>query len=155
LSSSQTIKQEVEKEGSHCQANPVAPVLHNRWHQFWTVWLFRCEGASSEIPEISLEIPDFPEILEKSPENPGFTDKFVLNGDFSRLAYSPPLNDIMILSRGMITDLFFSPNAKIHCPLFATLRRIGSITCCMLRTYKRYMGASVHFSHETLYSNPR
>jgi hypothetical protein len=53
------------------------------------VWLFRCEGTSSEIPEISPEIPNFPETPEKSPENPGFTDKFVLSGDFSGLAYSP------------------------------------------------------------------
>jgi hypothetical protein len=86
LSSSQTIKQEVAEEGSHCQANPVAPVLQNRWHQFWAVWLFRCEGASPEIPKISLEIPELPE----TPENLGFTDKFVLSGDFSGLAYSPP-----------------------------------------------------------------
>jgi hypothetical protein len=41
------------------------------------VWLFRCEGASPEIPEISPEIPDFPETPEKIPENLGFTDKFV------------------------------------------------------------------------------
>jgi hypothetical protein len=107
LSSSQTTKQEVEKEGSHCLANPVAPILHNRWHQFWAVWLFRCEGTSPEISEISPGIPDFPEIPEKSPENPGFTDKFVLSGDFSGLAYSPPLDDITILSRGTITNLFF------------------------------------------------
>jgi hypothetical protein len=83
LSSSQTIKQEVAEEGSHCQANPVAPVLQR------AVWLFRCEGASPEIPEISPEIPDFPETLEKSPRNLGFTDKFVLSGDFSGLACSP------------------------------------------------------------------
>jgi hypothetical protein len=36
------------------------------------------------------EIPDFPETPEKSLENPGFTDKFVLIGDFSGLTYSPP-----------------------------------------------------------------
>jgi hypothetical protein len=93
LSSSQPSKQEEEEEeeeGSHCQANPVAPDLQNRWHRFWAVWLFRCEGASPEIPEISPEISDFPETLEKSPESPGFTDKFVLSGDFSELAYSPP-----------------------------------------------------------------
>jgi hypothetical protein len=90
LSSSQTIKQEVEKEGSHCQANPVAPILQNWWYRFWAVWLFRCEGASPEIPEISPKIPDFPETPEKSLENSGFTDKFVLSGDFSGLSYSPP-----------------------------------------------------------------
>jgi hypothetical protein len=54
------------------------------------VWLFRCEGAGPEIPEISPEIPDLPETPEKSPESPGFTDKFVLSVDFSGLAYSPP-----------------------------------------------------------------
>jgi hypothetical protein len=43
----------------------------NRWHRFWAVSLFRCEGAS---PEIS----DFPETPEKSPEYPRFTKKFVL-----------------------------------------------------------------------------
>jgi hypothetical protein len=82
LSSSQTSKQEGEEEGSHCQANPVAPNLQNRWHRFWEVCLFRCEGASPEIPEISPEIPDFPETPEKSLEYSGFTDKFVLSGDF-------------------------------------------------------------------------
>jgi hypothetical protein len=40
---------------------------------------------------MSPEIPDFPETPEKSPEIPGFTDKFVLSGDFSGLTYSPPL----------------------------------------------------------------
>jgi hypothetical protein len=92
LSSSQPSKQEEEEEeeGSHCQANPVAPDLQNRWHQFCAVWLFRCKGARPKIPEISLEIPDFPETPEKSPESPGFTDKFVLSVDFSGLAYSPP-----------------------------------------------------------------
>jgi hypothetical protein len=54
------------------------------------VWLFRCEGANPELPEISPEIPDFSETPEKSPENLRFTDKFVLSGDFSGLAYSPP-----------------------------------------------------------------
>jgi hypothetical protein len=62
-------------EGSHYQANPVAPDLQNRWHRFWAVCLFRCAGASPEIPEIFPEILDFPETLEKSPEYPGFTDK--------------------------------------------------------------------------------
>jgi hypothetical protein len=81
LSSRQTSKQEVEEEGSHCQANPVAPDLQNRWHRFWAVCSFRCEGASLEIPEIFPEIPDFPETPEKSPEYPRFTDKFVLSGD--------------------------------------------------------------------------
>jgi hypothetical protein len=90
LSSSQTIKQEVEEERSHCQANPVAPDLENRWHRFWAVCSFRCEGVSPEIPEIFPEIPDFLETPEKSPENPGFTYNFVLSGDFSGLAYSPP-----------------------------------------------------------------
>jgi hypothetical protein len=85
--SSQTSKHEGEEVGSHCQANPVAPDLQNWWHQFLAVWLFHCERACPEIPEISLEIPDFPE----TPESPGFTDKFVLSGDFSGLAYSPPL----------------------------------------------------------------
>jgi hypothetical protein len=41
------------------------------------VWLFRCEGMSPEILEISPEFPDFPETPEKSPEIPGFTNKFV------------------------------------------------------------------------------
>jgi hypothetical protein len=90
VSSSQTSKQEGEEEGSHCQANPVAPDLQNQWHRFWAVCLFCCKGASPEIPEISPEIPDFPETPEKSLENPGFTDKIVLSGDFSGLAYSPP-----------------------------------------------------------------
>jgi hypothetical protein len=64
------------------------------------VWLFRCEGVSPEILEISPEIPDFPETPEKIPENPGFTNKFVLSGVFSGLACSPPppLGYIKILS---------------------------------------------------------
>jgi hypothetical protein len=82
LSSNQTSKQEGEEEGSHCQANSVAPDFQNRWHRFWAVCSFRCEGAIPEIPEIFPEIPDFPETPEKSPEYPGFTDKFVLSGDF-------------------------------------------------------------------------
>jgi hypothetical protein len=44
---------------------------------------FRCEGASSEIP-------DFPETPEKSPEYPGFTDKFVLSSDFQDSPIHPP-----------------------------------------------------------------
>jgi hypothetical protein len=72
------------------------------------VWLFRCEGASPEIPEISPEIPDFPETPEKSPQNLRFTDKFVLSGDFSGLAYSPPLGDIKILSNTVCASTYFS-----------------------------------------------
>jgi hypothetical protein len=88
-----------EFEGSHCQANPVVPNLQNRWHQFWEVCLFRCEGVSPEIPEIYPEIPDFPETPEKSPENPRFTHKFVFSGDFQDSPIHPPLGDIKILSR--------------------------------------------------------
>jgi hypothetical protein len=99
LSSSQTSKQEEEVEGSHCQANPVAPNLQNWWHRFWAVCLFRCEGVSPEIPEIYPEIPDFPETPEKSPEYPRFTHKFVLSGDFQDSPIHPPLGDIKILSR--------------------------------------------------------
>jgi hypothetical protein len=69
------------------------------------VWLFRCEGASPEISKISPEIPDFPETPEKSLESPGFSDKFVLSGDFSGLAYSPPLGDIKILSPVLLYNL--------------------------------------------------
>jgi hypothetical protein len=90
LSSSQTIKQEVEKEGSHCQANPVAPVLQIRWHQFWAVWLFCYECASPDIPEIFPKIPDFPKTPGKSPEYPGFTNKIVLSGDFQDSPIHPP-----------------------------------------------------------------
>jgi hypothetical protein len=85
LSSSQTTKQEEEedeKEGSHCQANPVAPDLQNRWHRLWAVCLFRCAGDNPEILEIFPEISDFPKTPEKSPEYPGFIDKIVLSGDF-------------------------------------------------------------------------
>jgi hypothetical protein len=46
------------------------------------VHIFRCAGTTPEIPEISLDIPDFSETLEKSLEYPGFTDKIVLSGDF-------------------------------------------------------------------------
>jgi hypothetical protein len=51
---------------------------------------FHCEGASPEIPEIFPEIPDFPETPEKSPEYLGFTDKFVLSGDFQDSPIHPP-----------------------------------------------------------------
>jgi hypothetical protein len=51
---------------------------------------FRCEGAIPEIPEIFPEILDFPETPEKSPEYPGFTDKFVLSGDFQDSPIHPP-----------------------------------------------------------------
>jgi hypothetical protein len=61
-----------------------------RWHQFWAVRLFRCEGTSLEILELSPEILDFPETPEKSPEYPGFTDKFVLSGDFQDSPINPP-----------------------------------------------------------------
>jgi hypothetical protein len=76
----------------------VALDLQNRWHRFWAVCSFRCEGASPETPEIFPETPDFPEIPEKSPEYPGFTDKFVLSGDFQDSPIHPPLGDIKILS---------------------------------------------------------
>jgi hypothetical protein len=80
LSSVRTRKQEGEEEGSHCQANLVASDLQNRFH---------CAGASPEIPEISLEILDFPENPEKSLKYPGFT-KFVLSGDFQDSPIHPP-----------------------------------------------------------------
>jgi hypothetical protein len=48
------------KPGGTGFAKPVA--------RFWAVCSFRCEGTSPEIPEISPEIPDFPETPEKSPE---------------------------------------------------------------------------------------
>jgi hypothetical protein len=67
------------------------------------VCLFCCEGTSPEIPEISLEISDFPETPEKSPEYPGFTDKFVLSGDFQDSPIHPPLGDIKILSKVLLT----------------------------------------------------
>jgi hypothetical protein len=91
LSSSQISKQEGEEEGSHCQANPVAPDLQTRWHRFWAVYIFRYAGASPKIL-------DFPETLEKSLEYPVFTDKFVLSGDFQDSPIHPPLGDIKILS---------------------------------------------------------
>jgi hypothetical protein len=55
----------------------VASDLQNRWHQFWAVCIFRCAGASLEIPEIFPKIPDFPETPGKSPEYPSFTNKIV------------------------------------------------------------------------------
>jgi hypothetical protein len=61
-----------------------------RWHRFWAVCLFRCVGASPDIPEIFPEIPDFPETPEKSSEYPDFTDKFVLNSDFQDSHIQPP-----------------------------------------------------------------
>jgi hypothetical protein len=79
----------------------VAPVLLNRWHRFWAVCLFRCAGASPEIPEIVPEISDFPGTPEKSLEYPGFTDKIVLSGDFQNSPIHPPLGDIKILSIGI------------------------------------------------------
>jgi hypothetical protein len=54
------------------------------------VCLFRCKGASPEIPEIFPEFPDFPETPEKSPEYLGFTDKIVLSGDFQDSPIHPP-----------------------------------------------------------------
>jgi hypothetical protein len=102
LSSSQTSKQEGEEEGSYYQANSVAPDLQTRWHRFWAVCLFRCEGASPEILKISPEIPDFPETLEKSSEYPGFIDKFVLSVDFWDSPIHPPLGDIKILSTTLL-----------------------------------------------------
>jgi hypothetical protein len=68
----------------------VAPDLQNRWHRFWAACSFRCEGGSPEIPEIFPEILDFPETPEKSPEYLGFTDKFVLSGDFQDPPIHPP-----------------------------------------------------------------
>jgi hypothetical protein len=76
----------------------VAPDLQNWWHRFWAVCLFRCEGASPEIQEISPEIPDFPETPEKSSEYPSFINKFVLSGDFQDSPIHSPLGDIKILS---------------------------------------------------------
>jgi hypothetical protein len=65
------------------------------------VFIFHCAGTSSEIQEISPEISDFPETPEKSPEYPGFTDKFVLSGDFQDSPIHPPLGDIKILSEAL------------------------------------------------------
>jgi hypothetical protein len=71
----------------------VAPDLQKQWHRFWAVCIFRCAGASPEIP-------DFPKTPEKSPEYPGLTDKIVLSGDFQDSPIHPPLGDIKILSEG-------------------------------------------------------
>jgi hypothetical protein len=60
------------------------------WHRFWAVCLFRCAGASPEIPEIFPEIPNFPETVEKSSEYPDFTDKFVLSIDLQDSHIQPP-----------------------------------------------------------------
>jgi hypothetical protein len=62
------------------------------------VCIFRCAGASPEIPEIFPEILDFPETPEKSPEYPDFVDKTVLSGVFQDSHIHPPLGDIKILS---------------------------------------------------------
>jgi hypothetical protein len=51
------------------------------------VCLFRCVGVSPKIPEIFLEIPDFPE----TSEYPSFTDKIVLSGDFQDSPIQTPL----------------------------------------------------------------
>jgi hypothetical protein len=91
LSSSQTSKQEQEEKGSHCQANSVAPDLQNWLYRFWAVHIFRYAGASPKIPEISPEIPDFPETPKKSPEYAGFTNKIVLSGDFQDSPIHRPL----------------------------------------------------------------
>jgi hypothetical protein len=90
LSSSQTSNKKEKKRG--------VTTRQTRWHRFWAVYIFHCAGASPEIPEISLEIPDFPKTPEKSPEYPGFTDKIVLSGDFQDSPIHPPLGDIKILS---------------------------------------------------------
>jgi hypothetical protein len=71
------------KSGGTGFAKPVAPVLGSV--------VIPMRRASPEILEISPEILDFPETPEKSLESLGFTDKFVLSGDFSGLAYSPLL----------------------------------------------------------------
>jgi hypothetical protein len=70
----------------------VAPDLQNRWNRFWAVCIFRCAGASPEIP-------DFPETPEKSLEYLSLTDKIVLSGDFQDSPiHPPPLGDIKMLS---------------------------------------------------------
>jgi hypothetical protein len=68
----------------------VTPDLQNRWHQFWAVYIFLCAGTSLEISEIFPEIPNFPETPEKNLEYTGFTDKFVLSGDFQDSPIHPP-----------------------------------------------------------------
>jgi hypothetical protein len=94
LSSRQTSKLEEEEEGSHCQANLVAPVLGS-------VHIPLCR-RQSEILEISPDILDFLETLEKSSENSRFTDNIVLSDDFQDSPiHPPPLGDIKILSIGI------------------------------------------------------
>jgi hypothetical protein len=82
LSSRQTSKLEEEEEGSHCQANLVAPVLGS-------VHIPLCR-RQSEILEISPDILDFPKTLEKSSENSRFTDNIVLSDDFQDSPIHPP-----------------------------------------------------------------
>jgi hypothetical protein len=53
------------------------------------VYIFRYTGASPKILEISLDISDFPETPEKSPEYLGFNDKIVLSGDFQDSLFTP------------------------------------------------------------------
>jgi hypothetical protein len=65
----------------------------------WQNCIFRCADACPVTPEIFPESLDFPETPEKSLEYPDFADKIVFSGDFSGLAYSPPLGDIKILSK--------------------------------------------------------
>jgi hypothetical protein len=99
-------KQSRRLEGSHCQANPVAPDLQNQWHRFWAVYIFHYAGASPEIMEIFPEIPNFSKTPEKSPEYPDFADKIVLSDDFQDSPIHPPLGDIKILSKIQHQDVF-------------------------------------------------
>jgi hypothetical protein len=78
------------RRGESLPGKTVAPDLQNRWHRFWAVSLFSCEGTSPEIPEISPEIPYFPETPEKTSEIPGITDKFVLSVIFQDSPIHPP-----------------------------------------------------------------
>jgi hypothetical protein len=68
----------------------VAPDLQNRWHRFLAVCIFCCADTSPKIPEIFPKIPDIPETPGKSPEYPGFINKFVLSGDFKDSPIHPP-----------------------------------------------------------------